>query len=146
MRYLIVVFLTVFFCGVTATRAHAQQWYEGVWVYDATTTHRYNPSLSSSDRASIKSGFDKWAGNMTVTPKRVKGKKAKLGVPYRVIYQDRYSVTVEVKGAVMEIVKAFNPDLRKSNLRCRIVRINHNSVAFDIPEMGTIKMYLRRVK
>ncbi|MDF1754135.1 MAG: hypothetical protein P1U89_15230 [Verrucomicrobiales bacterium] len=140
MKYLI-IFLIFF-----VQAAHGREWYEGMWTYDASVTERNTPGISAQDMREVRAGFDKWAGNITVTPKRVKGKKAKLGVPYRVVGNGRNTVLVEVKGPAIEFVKAFNPDLRKQSLRCKLIRINHNLVAFEVPELQTIRMYLRRVQ
>ena len=93
----------------------------------------------------VKDAFDKFAGKINITPRRVKGKKAKLGVPYRVVGRGSQAVMIEVKGPGIELVKAFNPNLRKQSLRCKAVRINSKVMAFEVPDLDTIRMYLRRV-
>jgi hypothetical protein len=140
MKY-ILVFL-IFCCQ----GALAKDWYEGVWVFDPGLTQRNNPGINSEGMKITRDGFDKWAGQIGVGPRRIKGKRAKLGVPYRVISRDRQSVSLEVKGGVVEIVKAFNPNLRKMKLQCRVIKISNNVAAFDVPELRTIRMYLRRVR
>lgn len=141
MKYLLLAILISFSQGV-----FAKEFYEGNWVFDPGLTQKNNPGLNAEGMRITKEGFDKWAGKITMTPKRVKGKKAKMGIPYRVVGRDRYSVWVEVKGGVIGLVKAFRPDLKKMDLRCRIIRVSSNVVAFEVPELQTVKMYLRRVR
>lgn len=140
MKYLL--FLLLF----TSQGAFAKDWFVGEWVFDANMTHRYNPGLTTDGIRSTQAEFDKWAGKVGVTPKRIKGKKAKLGVPYQVVGRSGHSVSIEVKGAVIEIVKAFRPDLRRMNLRCKLTRVSSSVVAFEVPELRTITMYMRRVR
>lgn len=140
MKYLLAIL--IFF----SQGAFAKDWYEGMWIYDSSTTQRLSPGISPQGMQEIKKEFDKWAGKITVTSKRVKGRKAKLGVPYRIVGRGSNAVMMEVKGPAIEIVKAFNPTLRKQSLRCKVVRINNNMVAFEVPELQTIRMYLRRIQ
>lgn len=141
MRYLI-IFPVLVFCNL----ASAAEWFEGKWIFDANLTQHHNPGIPSSGMREIEASFSEWAGKINVTPRRVKGKKAKLGVPYRVVGRNNQSVWVEVKGPAVEIAKAFNPNLRKQSLRCRVIRISSNVVAFEVPEAETILMYLRRTR
>lgn len=144
MKYLIILSLIVF--SFSARTALAQEWYEGSWVFDATQTHKNNPLYTSAEIAQLQAGFDKHAGKITVNSKRIKGtKKAKLGVPYRVIWKNGNYATVEMKGAIIELVKAANPDLRKTKIHVKVYRLSYNTIAFEVPEMDTIRMYMRRV-
>lgn len=138
MKYLI-VFLIFFSQG-----SHAADWFEGMWVYDEGLTHRNTPGLTPLGKQEVRAAFDQYAGKITVTKRRVKGKKAKLGVPYRVVGRGSSAVMLEVKGPGVELVKAFNPNLRKQSLRCKVTRISSNVVAFEVPDLNTIRMYLRR--
>lgn len=141
MKYLF-AFLIIF----STHSAVAKDWYEGAWLFDPHLTQEHNPGINSHSMATVRDGFDKWAGRVEVTPRRIKGKKAKMGVPYRVVGGSSEAVVVEVKGGVVGIVKAFNPNLRNTKLRCKITRVNHGIVAFEVPELRTIKMYMRQVR
>ncbi len=139
-------FLLFAFLIITCRGALSAEWYEGVWVYDSHLTERHNPDIHTEGMREVKAAFDKWAGQVEVTPKRVKGKASQMGVPYRLAGRSSSHVLLEVKGGAVDLVKAFNPDLRNKSLRCRIVRISPKVVAFDVPELQTIQMYLKRVK
>lgn len=142
MRFLL-LFCLVFCCHGTLK---AQQWYEGVWVFDANKTRWSNPGMTAYDTESVKAGFDKWAGHVTINSKRIKGRKIKAGVPYVIKWQSGNAVGLEARGAVVEMVKSFQPGMKNTSLQCTAVRLSHNSMYFEVPSMKTIRMYMRRVQ
>ena len=137
--------LIILLC-LTQTLASAGEWYEGYWIYDSGLTQQHNPKLSSGGLEKARAGFDKWGGKIEVTPRRVKGKRFKLGIPYRVVSEGNETLTVEMKGLAVEIAKTFTPKLRQQSLLCEVVQINHNVISFEIPALKTIHMVLRRVE
>lgn len=138
--------LFLFFIIFTSHAVVAQEWYEGSWVFDSKSTHQSNPLFSAYEIAQIQAGYDKHAGTITINKKRVKGtKKAKFGIPYQVLWQSGNQVGVKLNGAIIEIVKAVNPRLRGSQIQVKVTRINYHLIAIEVPELDTIKMYLRRV-